>query len=291
MRMQSQRFAGYSLIWWHLLFNERLRHQGKTSLALASSEIWREYPFHLHIPHQCCFISVLAPIKFLWWSQKWGPSKWTTFRLLYIALEGWIVWAISNVERRPSWSRSMIWIWHECLCTLGKNPGPGSCRRRIVIRNVAGESTSARTWTGNGTPGVVWSVFEVDTRTGAPSPRRKSSLDFLIESERIEREISVRGVVKSGGTQEKVMRVSIEGIHTRPPKTIQVSYVDTAGMVQLETYHSGRSVKDGAAEPDVDLDVKRTWPNHGLNESSHEKGLKDSALLDDSSAHSPSFIY
>lgn len=62
-------------------------------------------------------------------------------------------------------------------------------------------------------------------------------------------------------------------------------------MVQLETYHSGRSVKDGAAEPDVDLDVKRTWPNHGLNESSHEKGLKDSALLDDSSAHRPSFIY
>lgn len=108
MRMQSQWFAGYSLIWWHLLFNERLRHQGKTSLALASSEIWREYPFHLHIPHQCCFISVLAPIKFLWWSQKWGPSKWTTFRLLYIAWEGWIVWAISNVERRP---RTLTETW------------------------------------------------------------------------------------------------------------------------------------------------------------------------------------
>lgn len=144
------------------------------------------------------------------------------------------------------------------------------------------------------TGGCLKRLFEVDTRTGAPSPRRKSSLDFLIESERIEREISVRGVVKSGGTQEKVMRVSIEEIHTRPPKTIQVSYVDTAGMVQLETYHSGRSAKDGAAEPDVDLDVKRSWPNHGLNESSHEKGLKDSALyviLDDNSAHSPSFIY
>lgn len=90
------------------------------------------------------------------------------------------------------------------------------------------------------------------------------------------------------------MRVSIEGIHTRPPKTIQVSYVDTAGMAQLETYRSGRSVKDGAAEPDVDLDVKRTWPNHGLNGPSHEKGLNDSALyaiLDDNSAQSPSLIY